>query len=213
MLKRIKWPLVLVLIAVVALGVQSTQLAWSDAPPTPDSLLNDADRQAFDSLPQVVKNSLEQRFIPDLVTKGLSQQDMKDFLAAVVQAESQSTIRAGDGATGIRTRDTDDDNYFDCNRYPTLVYSIGAGIGTYSSITCEENVNALTASVNTWHATDGYNGDAHTQHDVTFSSVWDYRPYYSGKWNFCGEFTASVNQQPTPQPSTGRKCKLHVQVP
>ena len=152
MLKRIKWPLVLVLIAVVALGVQSTQLAWSDAPPTPDSLLNDADRQTFDSLPQVVKNSLEQRFIPDLVTKGLSQQDMKDFLAAVVQAESQSTIRAGDGATGIRTRDTDDDNYFDCNRYPTLVYSIGAGIGTYSSITCEENVNALTASVNTWHA-------------------------------------------------------------
>ena len=77
MLKRIKWPLVLVLIAVVALGVQSTQLAWSDAPPTPDSLLNDADRQTFDSLPQVVKNSLEQRFIPDLVTKGLSQQDMK----------------------------------------------------------------------------------------------------------------------------------------
>ena len=148
-----------------------------------------------------MRTVLEGEFLPDLLAKGFSDAETTAFFTAVVNAEAEVETTLGNASLQSNP------SFFKCSKKPTVIVSVGSRVGVYVSASCEQTVNAFTAGAEIWSGPTGHITDSHTRHNVTFTYVWAYADYHEGyDYRYCGTFTASVNDTPTPQPSYAKKC-------
>ena len=192
--------LLAVLLAVIGTTATVVHADGPETPPTIDELLSATDMQAFNGLRENVKSVLEHEFLPDLLEQGFTTADAQAFFTAVVRSEVEVEM-----TLGLGTRSNP--NFFKCSKKPNVTFSVGSRVGVYVSASCEQEVDAFTAGVEIWSSKTGHTTDSNTRHNVDFVSVWAYADYYADiDYRYCGHFTASVNDTPTPQPSYAKKC-------
>ena len=201
---KITLALLAITLAVIGTTVTVVNAQGTDSEPDPGDFLNSTQLGDFNSLRQDVKDGLKGGFLADLASREeLTEQDKKNFFAAVVEAEKNAPPLGGH----VHTRDQTS-RHFHCSDEPNVVFSVGSTVGVYSSASCQQSVVTFTAFASIWSRPTGYDSVGPSYSNATFASAWIYADYHSStEYKYCGGFTASVNDEPTPQPTHKQKCR------
>ena len=205
MLKRLIGFAIVVALVLVASGGVYAQESEAETAPDPSEYLSAEQLIDFNSLKVDVKTGLRDGFLPDLVSQQeLTEQDKRDFFAAVVKMEKNAPPLD----VHVHARDSSSTPHFHCSDPPSVVFSVGANVLVYTSVSCQESVLTLTPFVSIWSVHTGYNASAPSYNNATYGNAWYYETYHANtKYHYCWGFTASVNDLPTPRPTHINICR------
>ena len=207
-MKMHKTILTLLAVMLAVIGTTGTVInaQGNDSEPDPSDYLNSTQLSDFNSLRDDVKNGLTEGFLPDLVSQQeLTEQDKKNFFAAVVEMEKNAP------APGEHFHARDEtDQHSHCSDPLNVTFSVGSQVGAFASASCVRTIDAFHAWVKIFGGPTGYAYASHLYHNATYAYSWTYADYQANtQYKYCGGFFASVNDLPTPTPTRQEICVWH----
>ena len=194
--------IILAVLAAVTIAVGTTTVTvYADGPGrTPEAMLIGADAAAYRGLPQSVKTSLTNEFLPQLELLGFDGQSTREFLALVVRAEKSIHDRVRMSSVGNLPSASSRMSVLlqpqvapggRCYMNGPVMYHNGLVVAAYTSVYCtviQQSILATTELVKVGGRLQI--GSTNTRVGNRAFSMMSL-PYARGTYNACSRFTTS----------------------
>ena len=198
--------LLVVMLAVIGTTGTVVNAQGNDSEPDPGDFLNSTQLADFNSLRQDVKDGLMDGFLPDLASKTeLTEQDKKNFFAAVVEMEKN----APPIEVHHHTRD-ETDTHTHCSDEPNITFSVGSQVGAFASAACMSPILRFHSWTKIFGGPTRYAYASHMYKNATYTHSWVYADYAADTtYKYCGGFFAHMVTNPTPTPRRREACSWY----